>query len=82
MHAHFSTHLINSINKTKVKNPMVKLYKQCLEVYVSKTVFSTRSETTMGPCKKDKEIFKFYDGSAIGFFFENSQPIRVEDYLC
>lgn len=77
---HFSTHIVSYVNKSKIKNPVAKLYKLSLEMYVSKNVFSTRSESTLGPCTKTKEIFKFYDGSAIGFFFENSQPVRVEDY--
>ena len=49
-------------------------------MYVSKNVFTTRSESTYGPGTKNKEILKFYDGSALGFFFESGSPVRVEDY--
>lgn len=80
MKADYSTHLVNYINKGKVKNPVQKLYKLSLDTFVSKNVVLTRSESTVGPCTKNKEVFKFYDGSALGFFFEGGSPVRVEDY--
>jgi hypothetical protein len=75
---HFSSHLVKFAKS--YKNPEVKLYKLSLEMCSSKNQFTQRPESNQGPWPKTREIFKFYDGSAIGFYFEKGIPVRAEDY--
>lgn len=77
---HLSTHLSRMAQASKVKDPIKKLYSFAQEICVMKNQQIERPESNRGAWLKTKEIFKFYDGSAIGFFFEKGEPSRAEDY--
>ena len=77
---HLSTHITKMVSAAKYKDPVKKLYAFAQEICVMKNQQVERPESNRGAWLKTKEIFKFYDGSAIGFFFEKGDPCRAEDY--
>ena len=79
---YFSTHLTQMATEQSSKEPLTKLYAFANDVCVMKNQWYERPKSTSGRGNwpKTKEIFRFYDGSAIGFFFEKGEPSRAEDY--